>query len=310
MGIVAQGDSLSIKSDISSRFANSLDAVLKKRHAAQDSVQDAPVKERVTVQQKMGAAFRKFGGFVSAKASHAAQDFKMAYMGFMLSRQDRHERQRIEDYTNYLSARGYNVSEISDDEPIIAMNSSAAAEAAVLEKTSDAEVPVKTESDVILERIQAMQKELESLQQQYAQQKAAEEKAVKEKAAESESAEIQQIEQSQKPESKLTAKQRDICKGADIVVRSLLPQMQAHMDLKNDPDASDEDIAASAAAIVNSLKGAGKAAAGISGKNSSKVVSQMEKNAEAIAARDVERAESIMDNMEPAAAVAEAEASR
>lgn len=305
MGIVAQGDSLSIKSDISSRFANSLDAVLKKRHAAQDSVQDAPVKERVTVQQKMGAAFRKFGGFVSAKASHAAQDFKMAYMGFMLSRQDRHERQRIEDYTNYLSARGYNVSEIADDEPIIAMNSFAAAEAAVPEKTSDAEIPVKTESDVILERIQAMQKELESLQQQYAQQKAAEEKAGKLK-----DAEVQQSESLQKLESKLTAKQRDICKGADIVVRSLLPQMQAHMDLKNDPDASDEDIAASAAAIVNSLKGAGKAASGISGKNSSKVVSQMEKNAEAIAARDAERAESIMDNMEPAAAVAEAEASR
>lgn len=305
MGIVAQGDSLSIKSDISSRFANSLDAVLKKRHAAQDSVQDAPAKERVTVQQKMGAAFRKFGGFVSAKASHAAQDFKMAYMGFMLSRQDRHERQRIEDYTNYLSARGYNVSEIADDEPIIAMNSSAAAEAAVPEEAASTEAPAKTESDVILERIQAMQKELESLQRQYAQQKAAEEKA-----GELKDAEVQQSESPQKLESKLTAKQLDICKGADIVVRSLLPQMQAHMDLKNDPDASDADIAASAAAIVNSLKGAGKAAAGISGKNSSKVVSQMEKNAEAIAARDAERAESIMDNMEPAAAVAEAEASR
>lgn len=306
MAVVAQGDSLSIKSGISSRFANSLEAVLKKRHSAQDSVQDAPAKERMTVQQKMGTAFRKFGGFVSTKASHAAQDFKMAYMGFMLSRQDRHEQQRIEDYTNYLSARGYNVSEIADDEPIIAMNSPAAAEVVAPEETASIEAPVKTGSDVILEKIQAMQKELESLQQQYQQQKAAEEKA-----AEPKDTEVQQTEQSQKPESKLTAKQRDICKGTDIVVRSLLPQLQAHMDLKNDPDASDADIAASAAAIVNSLKGAGKAAAGISGKNSNKVVSQMEKNEKTIAARDVQRADSIMDNMEqPAEAIAETEVSR
>lgn len=84
-----------------------------------ESVKDAEEKSSSRSKWKqfgsvVGAAFGKFGRFVATKASHAGEDFRAAYNAFRLSRAERHEAEHISQYTEYLTSRGYNVTQNED----------------------------------------------------------------------------------------------------------------------------------------------------------------------------------------------------
>lgn len=270
MSIAAQGNGVSIRT-FSSQFKNSLDDVIRSRSEKNEATQTEQAKERTTFRQKIGSAFSRFGQFAATKAKHAGQDFRAAYAGFMLSRHDRHDAQRIEDYTQYLAERGYDVTKLADDH--------------------------------------TKESKIAALEQRYEQTKAAEQsqsEQIQTEAAEPLPDEAKTIVAAQKPAAKLTQKQQDLRKGTDIFIRSFLPKMQAHLDMQNDPNVTDEQIDASVQDIIRSLQSAGYTAKGLNGQNSHKILQRMEANIDK-SQRNEQRAGEIMDKIEqPAAAEAEA----
>lgn len=261
MSIAAQGNGVSIRT-FSSQFKNSLDDVIRSRSEKNEATQTEQAKERTTFRQKIGSAFSRFGQFAATKAKHAGQDFRAAYAGFMLSRHDRHDAQRIEDYTQYLAERGYDVTKLADDH--------------TKESWTEKAEPVVGEV------------------------------SAKAEAAEPLPDEAKTIVAAQKPAAKLTQKQQDLRKGTDIFIRSFLPKMQAHLDMQNDPNVTDEQIDASVQDIIRSLQSAGYTAKGLNGQNSHKILQRMEANIDK-SQRNEQRAGEIMDKIEqPAAAEAEA----